>query len=70
MEKADSLSTLQGTQALAPLRPVLAGFPQPWEDIKAGFLEAAPNCAQETIENGPDVSGLLDQAIEQLTGGR
>lgn len=57
-----------GSSALATLQPVLSRFPKPWEEVKAGFLAAAPNCAQETIDNGPDVSGLLTQTIEQLTG--
>lgn len=70
MEKGDSLSALQGAEALAALQPVLARFPEPLEAIKDGFRQAAPNCAQETIDNGPDVSGLVKQVIDQLTGGR
>lgn len=66
-EKASIFTSLPRSQVMGPLQSVFASYAEPGATLENGFREAAPNCAQQTIDNGPDITGLLADAVGGLS---
>ena len=58
---------LEDTQFMEPVRAIITRFPTPFNKLFGAFKQLASNCAQDTIQAGPDVGRSLEEAIGAYT---